>query len=167
MRSGVIAQKLGMTRIFTDAGEHVPVTVLKLDNCQVVGPADRRKERLHRVQLGAGMAKVRTRPRLMRGHFAIAKVEPKRKVVEFRVSPDNMVDVGEEIIADHFCRSVRRCVRHVHRQGLCRCHEAPQLRRSARLARRVHLAPFARFDRSVPGPGQGVQGQEDGRSHGQ
>ncbi len=102
MRSGVIVQKLGMTRIFTDAGEHVPVTVLKLDGCQVVGHKTVEKNGYTALQLGVGNAKVKRLTKADRGQFAVAKVEPKRKVVEFRVSPENMVAVGEEIIADHY-----------------------------------------------------------------
>ncbi len=102
MRSGVIAQKVGMTRLFTDAGEQVPVTVLRLDNCQVVAQRTVEKNGYTAVQLGAGLTKVKNTPRAMRGHFAAASVEPKRKVVEFRVSPENLIDVGAEITADHF-----------------------------------------------------------------
>ncbi len=102
MRSGVIVQKLGMTRIFTEAGEHVPVTVLKLDNCQVIGQKTADKNGYTAVQLGVGTAKPKRLTKADRGQFAVAKVEPKRKVVEFRVSPDNLVPVGEEIIADHY-----------------------------------------------------------------
>jgi large subunit ribosomal protein L3 len=102
MRSGVIAQKLGMTRIYTDAGEQVPVTVLKLENVQVVAQRTEDKHGYTAVQLGAGKCKAKNTSKPMRGHFATAKVEPKRRVVEFRVSPDNMVDVGQEIIAGHY-----------------------------------------------------------------
>ena len=102
MRSGVIAQKLGMTRVFTDAGEQVPVTVLKLDNCQVVAQRTAEKNGYTAVQLGVGLAKVKNTTRALRGHFAKASVEPKRKVAEFRVSPENLLDVGAEITADHF-----------------------------------------------------------------
>jgi large subunit ribosomal protein L3 len=102
MRSGVIAQKVGMTRIFTDAGEHIPVTVLRLENCQVVGQRTAEKNGYTAVQLGAGRPKVKRLTRAERGGFAVANVEPKRKVAEFRVSPDNMIDVGAEITADHF-----------------------------------------------------------------
>jgi len=91
-----------MTRIYTDAGEQVPVTVLKLDNLQVVAQRTEEKHGYTAVQLGAGMAKVKNTTKPMRGHFAVAKVEPKRKVVEFRVSPENMLDLGEEIIAGHY-----------------------------------------------------------------
>ena len=102
MRSGVIAQKVGMTRLFTDGGEQVPVTVLKLDSCQVVAQRTVEKNGYSAVQLGAGLAKVKNTPKAQRGHFAAASVEPKRKVVEFRVSPENLIDVGAEITADHF-----------------------------------------------------------------
>jgi len=102
MRSGVIAQKVGMTRIFTDAGEHIPVTVLRLDKCQVVGQRTAEKNGYTAVQLGAGHRKVKRLTRSERGGFAVANVEPKRKVAEFRVSPENLIDVGTEITADHF-----------------------------------------------------------------
>ncbi|CAN5117066.1 50S ribosomal protein L3 [soil metagenome] len=102
MRSGVIAQKIGMTRVFTDAGEQVPVTVLKLDNCQVVAHRTVEKNGYAALQLGSGTRKVRGTPRALRNHFAKASVEPKRKVAEFRVSPENLIDVGSEITADHF-----------------------------------------------------------------
>jgi large subunit ribosomal protein L3 len=102
MRSGVIAQKMGMTRIFTDAGEHVPVTVLKLSNCQVVGHRTMDKNGYLALQLGAGTRKVKNVPRAERGNFAVAKVEPKRKMAEFRVDEKAMIPVGAEITADHF-----------------------------------------------------------------
>jgi large subunit ribosomal protein L3 len=102
MRSGLLAQKVGMTRIFTDAGEHVPVTVLKLENCQVVAHRTQEANGYTALQLGAGMRKVKNVTRAQRGHFAKAQVEPKAKLVEFRVSPENMIDVGAELTADHF-----------------------------------------------------------------
>nr|WP_321444191.1 50S ribosomal protein L3 [uncultured Cohaesibacter sp.] len=102
MRSGVIAQKLGMTRIYTESGEHVPVTVLKVENCQVVAQRTVEKNGYTALQLGAGKAKVKNVSQPMRGHFAVAKVEPKRKVAEFRVSEDNLIDVGAELTADHY-----------------------------------------------------------------
>jgi large subunit ribosomal protein L3 len=102
MRSGLIVQKLGMTRLFTDAGKHVPVTVLKLDKCQVVAQRTEEKDGYSAVQLGSGFAKVKRTSSAMRGHFAKAKVEPKRRVAEFRVSADNMIDVGAELAANHF-----------------------------------------------------------------
>jgi large subunit ribosomal protein L3 len=102
MRSGVIAQKVGMTRLFTEAGEHVPVTVLRLANCQVV--AHRTKDEAGHValQLGSGARKIARVSKAERGHFAAAKVEPKRKLAEFRVTEDSLIPVGAEITADHF-----------------------------------------------------------------
>jgi large subunit ribosomal protein L3 len=102
MRSGVIAQKLGMTRIYTDGGEQVPVTVLKLDKCEVVAHRTVEQNGYTAVQLGVGLAKVKNTSKAVRGHFAKASVEPKRKVAEFRVSPENLIEVGAEITADHF-----------------------------------------------------------------
>ena len=102
MRTGLIAQKVGMSRLFTEEGEHVPVTVLKVDNCQVVAVRTAEKDGYTAVQLGVGKAKVKNVTKAMRGHFAKARVEPKRKLAEFRVSPDALVEVGAEIGADHF-----------------------------------------------------------------
>ena len=102
MRSGVIAQKVGMTRVFTEAGEHIPVTVLKLGNCQVVGHRTTEKNGYVALQLGSGSRKTVYMPKAERGQFAVAKVEPKRKVSEFRVSEDSLIPVGAEILADHF-----------------------------------------------------------------
>ena len=102
MRSGVIAQKVGMTRIYNDAGEHVPVTVLRMENCQVVAQRTQEKNGYTAVQLGVGLSKVKNTSKALRGHFAAASVEPKAKLAEFRVSPDNMLDVGSEITVEHF-----------------------------------------------------------------
>lgn len=102
MRSGVIAKKLGMTRLFLEDGKQVPVTVLQLDNLQVVAQRTADKDGYTAVQLGAGSAKAKRTSAAMRGHFAKASVEPKRKVAEFRVSADNLIDVGAEITADHY-----------------------------------------------------------------
>ena len=102
MRSGVIAQKMGMTRVFTDAGEHIPVTVLKLSNCQVLGHRTKEKNGYVALQLGSGSRRSVYMPKAERGQFALAKVEPKREVAEFRVSEDAMIPVGAEITADHF-----------------------------------------------------------------
>ena len=102
MRTGVITQKVGMTRVFTEAGEQIPVTVLKLDNCQVVAQRTAEKNGYTAVQLGSGRAKVQRASKALRGHFARAEVEPKKKTVEFRVSPENLIDVGAELTADHF-----------------------------------------------------------------
>ncbi len=102
MRTGVITQKVGMMRLFTEDGRHVPVTVLKLDGCQVVAQRTVEKDGYSAVQLGAGLAKIKRQTKADRGHFAKAQVEPKRKLAEFRVSPDNMIEVGDYITADHF-----------------------------------------------------------------
>ncbi len=102
MRSGVIAQKLGMSRVFTEAGEHIPVTVLKVDNCQVVAHRTQEKNGYVALQLGVGRARVKNVTRAQRGHFAAARVEPKRRLAEFRIDADNMIDVGAEITVDHF-----------------------------------------------------------------
>jgi large subunit ribosomal protein L3 len=102
MRSGVIAQKVGMTRVFTETGEHVPVTVLRLANCQVVAHRTKDKGGYVALQLGSGGRKVKNVSKAERGHFAVAKVEPKRKLAEFRVSEDGLIPVGAEITADHF-----------------------------------------------------------------
>jgi large subunit ribosomal protein L3 len=102
MRSGVIAKKLGMTRLFMEDGRQVPVTVLQLDGLQVVAQRTADRDGYTAVQLGAGAAKAKRVPAPMRGHFAKASVAPKRKLAEFRVSPDNLIEVGEEITADHY-----------------------------------------------------------------
>lgn len=102
MRSGVIAKKLGMTRLFLEDGKQIPVTVLQMDNVQVVAQRTSEKDGYSAVQLGAGTAKAKNVSKPMRGHYAAAKVEPKRKLTEFRVAPENMIDVGEEITADHY-----------------------------------------------------------------
>src|SRR5690242_3410499 len=102
MRSGVLAQKVGMTRLFTETGEHVPVTVLRLANCQVVGHRTQDKNGYVALQLGAGLRKVQSTTKADRGNFAVAKVEPKRKLAEFRVDEDAVIPIGAEITADHF-----------------------------------------------------------------
>ena len=102
MRTGVIVKKIGMTRVFTDKGEHVPVTVLQLDKCQVVARRTVETDGYTAVQLGVGTQKTHRVTQPMRGHFAKANVEPKRKLQEFRVSTDNLLEVGDEITADHF-----------------------------------------------------------------
>jgi large subunit ribosomal protein L3 len=102
MRSGVIAQKVGMTRIFTDAGEHIPVTVLRLANCQVLAHRTDEKNGYTAVQLGSGTRKASRLTKAERQNFAIVKVEPKRRLAEFRVSAENLIEVGAEITANHF-----------------------------------------------------------------
>ena len=102
MRTGLIAQKLGMTRVFDDTGAHLPVTLLKVEGCQVVDQRTTERDGYTAVQLGVGVAKPKRVGKAMRGHFAKAKVEPKRRVAEFRVSEDALVDTGAEISAGHF-----------------------------------------------------------------
>ena len=102
MRTGMIAQKIGMTRVFDDAGTHIPVTVLKVDGCQVVGRRSTEKDGYDALQIGVGTAKVKRVSKAMRGHFAKAKVEPKRRLAEFRISGDAGLDVAAELKADHF-----------------------------------------------------------------
>ncbi|GGA23830.1 50S ribosomal protein L3 [Salipiger profundus] len=102
MRSGVIAKKVGMTRLFMEDGKQVPVTVLQLEGCQVVAQRTADKDGYTAVQLGSGSIKAKNVSKPMRGHFAVAKVEPKRKIAEFRVDAENLIKVGEEITADHY-----------------------------------------------------------------
>src|SRR6185369_13001091 len=102
MRTGLIAKKIGMSRLFTEEGTHVPVTVLQLDQCQVVAVRTAEKDGYLAVQLGIGKAKVKNVGKLMRGHFAKAKVEPKSKLAEFRVSKDALLEVGAELSVNHF-----------------------------------------------------------------
>src|SRR5437588_11414308 len=102
MRTGLIAQKLGMSRVFTDDGNHVAVTVLRVANCQVVAQRTPDKDGYTALELGVGAAKVKNVTKPQRGHFAKAKVEPKARLAEFRVSEDALVDVGGESTAAHF-----------------------------------------------------------------
>ncbi len=102
MRTGLLARKLGMTRLFKDDGTHVPVTVLHLDEVQVVSVRDPARDGYTAVQLGFGRAKVKNVSKANRGHFAKAKVEPKRKLVEFRVAPDAVLEPGATLSAAHF-----------------------------------------------------------------
>ena len=102
MRTGVIAKKVGMTRLFQDDGRHVPVTVLALDNVQVVGRRETDRDGYTAVQIGAGSAKAKNLSKPQRGHFGKAQVEPKAKLVEFRVAEDALLDVGAELSAEHF-----------------------------------------------------------------
>src|SRR4051794_13282225 len=102
MRTGLIAQKLGMTRLFTEEGNHVPVTVLKVDACQVVAVRSAEKDGYVALQLGAGKAKGKNVTKPERGRYAKAKVEPKRFVAEFRVSDDAILEIGAELTANHF-----------------------------------------------------------------
>lgn len=102
MRSGIIAKKVGMTRLFMEDGKQIPVTVLHLDNLQVIAQRTSEKDGYTAVQLGAGSPKIKRVSKAMRGHYAAAKVEPKRKLAEFRVDPENLIEVGAEISAEHF-----------------------------------------------------------------
>jgi large subunit ribosomal protein L3 len=102
MRSGVIAQKLGMTRIFTETGEHIPATVLKIDGCQVIAHRTQDSNGYTALQLGIGRAKVKNVAKAERERFARANVEPKMKLAECRVDEDKLIPVGAEITADHF-----------------------------------------------------------------
>jgi len=104
MRSGVIAQKVGMTRVFTEAGEHIPVTVLKLDNVQVMAHRTQDKNGYTALQLGAGSRKAARLTKSERESFARVQVEPKRTIAEFRVAPENLIEVGAVITADHFVK---------------------------------------------------------------
>ena len=102
MRSGVIARKIGMTRVFNESGEHIPVTVLKMDDVQVVSVRNQERDGYNALQLGAGLAKVKNVSKALRGHFGKASVLPKRKLAEFRVTEDAMLDVGSTISPEHF-----------------------------------------------------------------
>ena len=102
LRTGLIAKKVGMTRLFMEDGKQIPVTVLSLENLQVVAQRTADANGYTAVQLGAGNAKAKRTSKAMRGHFAAAKVEPKRKVAEFRVAPENMINVGETLTANHY-----------------------------------------------------------------
>ena len=102
MRTGVIAKKMGMTRLFKDDGRHVPVTVLSLENCQVVAQRTADRDGYVAVQLGAGVAKAKNVAKPQRGHFGKAEVEPKARMHEFRVAEDALIEVGAVLSADHF-----------------------------------------------------------------
>jgi large subunit ribosomal protein L3 len=107
MRTGLIAQKLGMSRLFGDDGTHVPVSVLRVGGCQVVAQRTAEKDGYTALQLGIGEVKVKNVPKPVRGHFAKAGVEPKRKLAEFRVDPEMLIDVGAELSAEHFVSGQR------------------------------------------------------------
>jgi large subunit ribosomal protein L3 len=102
MRTGVVAKKVGMTRVFSDSGEHIPVTVLQLQQCQVIAHRTKDKNGYVALQLGSGPRRTNNMSKADRGYFAKANVEPRRKLVEFRVSDDAVIPVGAEITADHF-----------------------------------------------------------------
>ena len=152
MRSGVIAQKIGMTRVFTDAGEHVPVTVLKLANVQVIAQRTEEKNGYTAVQLGAGTRKASRLTRAERQNFAVAKVEPKRKVASSGDAREPHRR-GRGITADHFVKGQRVDVTGTTRQGLPGPHEALEFS-GLRAPRRVGGAPQPRLDRPASGPGK-------------
>ena len=102
MRSGIIAKKMGMTRIFSDDGEQIPVTVLRLEKVQVVAQKTQDKDGYFALKLGSGSIKAKNCNKSLRGQFSVAKIEPKRKLKEFRVSSENLIDVGKEINASHY-----------------------------------------------------------------
>ena len=102
MRSGIIAKKMGMTRIFSDDGQQIPVTVLRLEKVQVVAQKTQDKDGYFALKLGSGSIKAKNCNKSIRGQFSVAKVEPKRKLKEFRVSSDNLIEVGKEISASHY-----------------------------------------------------------------
>lgn len=102
MRTGLIAKKMGMTRVFAEDGRHLPVTVLQVDHCQVVAQKTQERDGYNALQLGVGKAKVKNVTKPMRGHYAKAQVEPKARLVEFRVAEDALVPVGSQIVASHF-----------------------------------------------------------------
>ena len=102
MRTGLVARKEGMSRIFMEDGSHLPVTVLSVDRCQVIAQRTRERDGYTALQLGVGLAKAKNTNKALRGHFGAAKVEPKRKLTEFRVSEDALLEVGAELSAGHF-----------------------------------------------------------------
>jgi large subunit ribosomal protein L3 len=102
MRTGLLARKMGMTRVYLEDGRHLPVTVLAVEDCQVVAQKTPERDGYHAIQLGAVRAKAKNTSKAMRGHFAKAQVEPKKRVAEFRVSEDCMIDVGSALSASHF-----------------------------------------------------------------
>ena len=102
MRSGVITRKIGMTRVFSETGKHLPVTVLKLDNVQVIEQKTAERDGYTALQLGAGTAKVKRVSKALRGHYSKASVLPKLKLAEFRVSDDAMLDIGATFAPSHF-----------------------------------------------------------------
>ena len=167
MRSGVIAQKIGMTRVYNEAGEHVPVTVLRMENCQVVAQRTEEKNGYTAVQLGVGLAKVKNTSKALRGHFATASVEPKAKVAEFRVSPDNLLDVGAEITVEHFVPGQKVDVTGTSIgkgfQGVMKRHNfgGGRATHGNSVSHRSHGSTGQRQD-----PGKVFKGKKMGRAHG-
>ena len=167
MRSGVIAQKVGMTRVFTEAGRACPRHRAEAGECPGAGAPHRREERLYRAAARRRHPQGEPRHARRAGSFAVAKVEPKRKLAEFRVSPDNLIEVGAEITADHFVKGQHVDVTGTNQgKGFQGAMKRWNFARPARHARRLGHASQPRLDRPAPGPRQGLQGQEDGRPHG-
>ena len=168
MRTGLIAQKLGMSRVFTDEGNHVAVTVLRVDNCQVVAQRTQDKDGYTALQLGVGTAKVKNVTKPQRGHFAAAKVEPKAKLAEFRVSEDALVPVGAEITAEHFLAG-----QYVDVTGtsIGKGFAGGMKRHNFGGLRATHGVSVSHRSLGSTGqrqdPGQDLQEQEDGRPDGQ
>jgi large subunit ribosomal protein L3 len=154
MRTGVLAKKVGMTRIFTDEGRHVPVTVLAIEDCEVVSVRTEARDGYTAVQVGAGSAKPKNTTRPMRGHFAKAKVKPKAKLAEFRVSPDALLEPGQEITASHFVVGQRIDAQNKTKgrgfQGVIRRHNFSGLRASHGVSA-VHRSPGSTGQMQDPG----------------
>ncbi len=167
LRSGVIAKKVGMTRLFMEDGKQIPVTVLQLDKLQVVDQRTTERDGYTAVQLGAGTAKVKRTSQAMRGHFAAAKVEPKRKVAEFRVTPEALIAIGEEITANHYFEGQYVDVSGTSIgkgfQGAMKRHNFGGLRAShgVSISHRSHGSTGQCQD-----PGKVFKGKKNGRSHG-
>ena len=158
MRSGVIAQKVGMTRIFTDAGEHIPVTVLRLEHCQVVGHRTSEKNGYTALQLGAGRPQGEAPEPSGAWPLCRCQCRAVGTAVEFRVSPENLIEVGGGAYCGSFRgRAAGRCDRHEHWSRFCGRYEAAQFRRPPGVAWCVGLASQSWFDRSAPRPRQGLQ----------
>ena len=102
MRCGLITRKLGMSRVFSDNGEHVPVTVLRIEDVEVLSIKSLDKDGYIAVQLGFSNKKLKNISKPLKGVFAKAKAEPKEKVVEFRVSEDATLNVGDKLGVNHF-----------------------------------------------------------------
>ncbi len=154
MRTGVIAKKVGMTRIFDDEGRHVPVTVLSLEECQVVAQRTTERDGYTALQIGAGSAKPKNTPRPLRGHYAKAKVKPKAKLAEFRVSEEAMLAPGQEITADHFVPGQHVDVRGFSKgrgfQGVIKRHGFTGMRATHGVSA-VHRAPGSTGQMQDPG----------------
>lgn len=154
MRTGVIAKKVGMTRIFTDEGQHVPVTVLAIEDCQVVSVRTEGRDGYNAVQLGAGNAKAKNVPRPMRGHFAKARVKPKAKLAEFRVSADALLAPGQTLTAAHFVPGQRVDARNHTKgrgfQGVIKRHNFSGLRATHGVSG-VHRSPGSTGQMQDPG----------------